>query len=207
MPWTIPVRMNNNTQTTASEMHSEANAAKLWQDELQKIVTAQDLHRQRQEINKLAVELNITVLDCAAALLYLNNYEQNQLLSSNKKPNVGRNEFLQDRSPSTLKLVRYRLDLGSQHQLNLAALKKVIVEESGVDINNIFNVRIQDSYTLVDLPDEMPQEIFHHLKTVEINGHKLDIRRVKARNKKHSGRRRKAHRTSEVAAVGKANNQ
>jgi hypothetical protein len=199
--------MNNNAQATMSEMHGEANTAKLLLDDLQKIVTTQNLHRQRQEINELAAELNITALDCAAALLYLNKNKQNQSLIANKKPSVGRNDILQHRTPPTIKWVRYRLDLGNQHQLNLAELKKVIVEESGVDINNIFNVRIQDSYTLVDLPDEMPQEIFHHLKTVEINGHKLDIRRVKARNKKHSSRRRKAHRTSEVAAVIKANNQ
>lgn len=187
-------------------MHGETNTPMLWQDELQKIVATQDLQRQRQEINKLATELNVTVLDCAAALLYLNKNKQNQSLIAHGKSNKGRNNILQHKSPSSIKLVRYRLDLGSQHKLNLAELKKVIVEESGVDINNIFNVRIQDSYTLVDLPDEMPQEIFHHLKTVEINGHKLDIRRVKARNKKQNNRRRKANRASEFAGVVKANN-
>jgi hypothetical protein len=33
----------------------------------------------------------------------------------------------------------------------------------------------------------MPPDIFQHLKSVEINQHKLDIRRVKARNNKKRG--------------------
>ena len=93
--------------------------------------------------------------------------------------------------------MRYRLDLGSQHDLNEMELKKVLVEESGVDIKNISNVRIQDVYTLIDLPDEMPQEIFHHLKAVEINGRRLDIRRVKPRNKKRNNRRLRQNKTGQ----------
>jgi hypothetical protein len=95
-------------------------------------------------------------------------------------------------------MVRYRLAVGSQHQLTLETLKQVLVEESGVDKNNINNVKIQDLYTLIDLPDQMPLDIFQHLKSVEINQHKLDIRRVKARNKKRgfSHNRRGRHQVS-----------
>ena len=81
-------------------------------------------------------------------------------------------------------MVRYRLDVGSKHRITLEQLKKVLVEESGVDKNNINNVNIQNLYTIIELPDAMPPDIFQHLKSVEINQHKLDIRRVKARNKK-----------------------
>jgi hypothetical protein len=96
-----------------------------------------------------------------------------------------------------IKMVRYRLDVGSKHQVTLEELKKVLIDESGVDKNNI-NISIQGDYTLVDLPDEMPQDIFLHLKSVEIKEHKLDIRRVKARNKKRGNnyRRRSKQRVS-----------
>lgn len=83
-----------------------------------------------------------------------------------------------------IKIVRYRLDVGCKHQISSEELKKLLIEESGVDKNNITNINIQGDYTLVELPDEMPQDIFLHLKSVEIKQHKLDIRRVKARNKK-----------------------
>ncbi|MGR9012360.1 MAG: DbpA RNA binding domain-containing protein [Gammaproteobacteria bacterium] len=85
---------------------------------------------------------------------------------------------------SGIKMVRYRLDVGCNHQVSSEELKKVLIEESGVDKNNINNINIQGDYTLVELPDEMPQDIFLHLKSVEIRQRKLDIRRVKARNKK-----------------------
>ncbi len=84
-------------------------------------------------------------------------------------------------------MVRYRLDVGRKHQVTLEELKKVLIEESGVDKNNINNVNIQGDYTLIDLPDAMPPDIFLHLKSVEINQRKLDIRRVKARNNKKRG--------------------
>lgn len=93
-----------------------------------------------------------------------------------------------------IKMVRYRLDVGYKHQINSEELKRVLIEESGVDKNNINNINIQGDYTLVELPDEMPQDIFLHLKSVEIKQHKLDIRRVKARHKKrckNQGRRGK----------------
>jgi hypothetical protein len=89
----------------------------------------------------------------------------------------------------TVKMVRYRLDIGKKHQLTVKELKKVLIEESGVDKNNINNVMIHGQYTLIELPDEMPQDIFQHLKTVEINGQKLNIKRVKARTKKQTNNR------------------
>lgn len=193
--------MKNTTQPLPPANNSETRRNKPWQEELQLILTTKDLHGQRLAINRFIAEQNITLLDCAAALLHLNKNKHTQpQLSATKRV-----ENKQEMTP-TIKLVRYRLDLGSQHQLSLTELKKVIVEESGVDIKNIFNVRIQDSYTLVDLPDEMPQEIFHHLKTVEINGKKLDIRRIKARNK-HSVRRRKQHHRAGVATMKQVNDK
>jgi len=99
-----------------------------------------------------------------------------------------------------IKMVRYRLDVGSKHQVTSEQLKKLLIEESGVDKNNINNINIQGDYTLVELPDEMPQDIFLHLKSVEIKQHKLDIKRVKARNKKRSNHygRRGRHRTPQA---------
>jgi len=88
-----------------------------------------------------------------------------------------------------IKMVRYRLDVGSKHQVAAEELKKILIEESGVDKNNINIINIQGDYTLVELPDEMPQDIFLHLKSVEIKQHKLDIKRLKTRNKKRGSNR------------------
>lgn len=101
-----------------------------------------------------------------------------------------------------IRMVRYRLAVGCKHQLVAEELKKILIEESGVDKKNINIINIQGDYTLVELPDEMPQDIFLHLKTVEIKQHKLDIKRVKARNKKRSNNRnRRRQRIPQSALV------
>jgi hypothetical protein len=152
---------------------------------VQQILQCENLTLQRSLINTLAFELNIDSLDCASALLHI--------LQSGKTIMQVEQKIIQPElseiSQSNIKMVRYRLALGSQQLLTLEALKQVLVEESGVDKNNISNVNIQELYTLIDLPDQMPLDIFQHLKSVEINQHKLDIRRVKSRNKKRSNNR------------------
>ncbi|MDD5275011.1 MAG: DbpA RNA binding domain-containing protein [Methylovulum sp.] len=154
----------------------EPNQAQLLKSHLQSILASECLDGPRTLIASIAAELDVDILECAAALVYLTQTGQSATLPlvAAKKTAV---------QPG-IKMIRYRLDVGSQHQITLDDLKKVLVDESGVDKNNIANVSIRSLYTLIDLPDAMPPDIFQHLKTVEINQQKLDIRRVKMRNKK-----------------------
>jgi hypothetical protein len=160
---------------------------------LQHILKSNNLDAQRTLISAIAAELEIDDLTCAAALVHLMQTINTPAFLADKKieykPSSKSNR-------SCIQMVRYRLDVGSKHQVTLEELKKVLIEESGVDKNNISNVNIQNLYTLIELPDEMPPDIFQHLKSVEINQHKLDIRRVKNRNKKrgnHQIRRGRQH--------------
>jgi len=159
----------------------DSNDDELLKSRLQRILDRKPLDVQRHTVSTIAAELNIDTLACAAALLYLVQTD-NPLSQPADAP-------LPTAAPAVeqaggIKMVRYRLDVGSQHQVTLDDIKKVLVEESGVDKNNINNVTIRGSYTLIELPDAMPPDIFQHLKTVEINQQKLDIKRLKARNYK-----------------------
>jgi len=154
---------------------------------IQQILNSENLDAQRALIGSIAAELAIDSLTCAAALVYLT-----QSIKKTSPPAFYRDQKTGNQIPAKnasvgIKMVRYRLDVGSKHLITPDQLKKVLVEESGVDKNNINNVNIQNLYTLIELPDEMPPDIFLHLKSVEINQHKLDIRRVKARNNKNRG--------------------
>jgi hypothetical protein len=180
-----------NNSKPAEPLVLQKDQEKLLKDQVLNVIASRNLEVQRQLVSAIAAELKASVLDCAAAMVYLDQEKYSE-------PRLG--DLTQVRcdlpkhleKPLTqpgIRLVRYRLDLGNQHKVALDQIKKVLVEESGVDIKNITNVRIMDCYTLIDLPDEMPQEIFHHLKTTEINGQKLDIRRVKPRNKKRGNRK------------------
>jgi hypothetical protein len=168
---------------------------------LQQIITIESLDIQRSQANAMAMELGIEILDLAAALICLSTIDPQNLLPAQED----KHPFIKGENPfqAAYKWIRYRLDAGSQHHVTEDELKLLLVNESGVDKNNIHNINIQGAYTLIDLPDNMPQDIFLHLKTVEINQQKLDIKRVKSGNHKKRGKnnrsRRARHRNAKPA--------
>lgn len=159
-------------------------------NQLEQIIQGQNLLSERALVSTLASELGVDVLECAAALVCLYQAE------SNKNEFVPTTPAVNPLSSPTIRMVRYRLSVGLKQQISVEALKQVLVEESGVDVNNIKNVNIRDDYTLVELPDAMPADIFQHLKTVAINQHELDIKRLKARYKKRGGYQHRRGRSS-----------
>jgi hypothetical protein len=167
-------------------MTDYSSKEELLKNRIQQILNSENLDTQRTFISVISAELGIDSLTCAAALAYLTQTVEKTsppvYLGDQKTGTQSKNTF------AGIKMVRYRLDVGSTHRISLEQLKKVLIEESGVDKNNINNVNIQNLYTLIELPDEMPPDIFQHLKSVEINQQKLDIRRVKARNNKKRGK-------------------
>ncbi len=152
---------------------------------LQIILEQEDLEPQRAFLKSLADELNVSVLDYAAAMLFLN-------VTSQQKKNERRIEITKERITVEphFKMQRYRLDVGYKQGVSLDELKRILVEESGVDKNNIQNVSIRQDYTMLDLPDEMPADIFLHLKNTVINQRKLNIKRV---IKQKNGNKKIAH--------------
>jgi hypothetical protein len=158
----------------------------LLKNRIQQILNSENLDTQRAFISAISAELGIDSLTCAAALACLTQaVEKTSPPASLGEQKTGTQS---ENTSAVIKMVRYRLDVGSKHHVTLEQLKKVLVEESGVDKNNINNVNILNLYTLIELPDAMPPDIFQHLKSVEINQQKLDIRRVKARNNKKRGK-------------------
>ncbi len=178
------------------------------------IIENENLDTERAFIRATTAELGIDNITYAAALTYLNQIIENTSAPILKEDNKTTSKPLSSKAMSlSVKMVRYRLDVGTKHHVTLEQLKKVLIEESGVDKNNINNVNIQSLYTLIELPDEMPPDIFQHLKSVEINQHKLDIRRVKARNNKkrgnfhmHRGRKRNLKPVKELSDRVNSNN-
>ena len=154
-------------------------------DQLQHILSSSNLDANRALIRKLCTDLKIDNLTCAAALLTLVPADEKvKQASLPVEPALPKTTLTKSTVATGIKLIRYRLDVGSKQLVTADLLRKLLIEESGVDKNNINNIHIHSLYTLLELPDEMPPDIFLHLKTVEINQHKLDIRRVKTNNKR-----------------------
>ena len=155
----------------------EVNTFEIIVGQLRSIIKHRHLDGKRNAVLILANELEITPLDCAAALLSL-RFEGEVVSPPPPEIPVIPVEPLE---LPPIKMQRYRLDIGKKQRVDLDILNKVLIEESGVDRNNIQNVSIRNDYTLLELPDEMPSDIFLHLKNVEINGYKLNIKRLKVR--------------------------
>ena len=149
---------------------------------LQQVVVGQNLDVQRRQIQSVAEQLNLSVLDCAAALLYL------------RQPYTppAKNQVKADLEPAlkaAYRFVRYRLDIGSQHQVAKEQIQAVLIEESGVDIKRIGRIDIRHDHTLVELPDGMPADIFQLLAEASIGDRKLAIKRIKTKRRMGKGQR------------------
>jgi hypothetical protein len=153
---------------------------------LRKIINEKNLTEYQTAINKIALELGINPLDCAAPLLYLLQ-EKLQIPHNQKKINT---EQAQACALLDLRMLWYRLEVGRRHQVNIEMLKLLLVEESGVEMSLIGRIDIRDKHTLIQMPNGMPQELLQHLKKVAINQQILDIKRLKnsPKRKPRSGR-------------------
>jgi hypothetical protein len=144
---------------------------------LQQVVRERNLASQRELIRSIAARLNVNLLDCAAALLYL---RQLQLAP----PSKGVESKTDGLSKPNYRSVRYRLDVGTQHHVTKEQIQAVLIEESGVDKKRIGRIDIRHGYTLVELPDGMPADIFQLLSEATLGERKLAIKRVKSNNRR-----------------------
>lgn len=158
---------------------SSANSAmeEAFEKYLRQVIAERNLASQRELIQDTAARLDVSLLDCAAALLCLSQpllLPQSKSLESNTdglpKPNY--------------RSVRYRLDVGSQHHVTKEQIQAVLIEESGVDKKRIGRIDIRHNYTLVELPDGMPADIFQLLSEATLGERKLAIKRVKANRRR-----------------------
>lgn len=164
-------------------MQAKLRKEEKFKKRLQKALAHENLHQQRELIQRLASELKVDMLDCAAALVYLS--QPNLYRAVNKTPAecVDTLGFDIPLATPKKKTVRYRLEVGSQHQVKIEEIKDILVAESGVDRNRIGRVDIRDDHTIVELPDGMPADIFQLLAEVEIRRQKLNIKRLKSQRK------------------------
>jgi ATP-dependent RNA helicase DeaD len=69
----------------------------------------------------------------------------------------------------------YRVDVGRQHRVKPGNIVGAIANEAGLDSQYIGSIRIQDHYSLVDLPKDMPEDVLLDLKKARVLGQKLNI--------------------------------
>ena len=145
---------------------------------LKHVLLQHDLSQHKALVKRLSSELNISILDYAAALSLLNNPKVDRQV--NERVDIGSITV-----SAKQKVVRYRLDVGRKHQVSTDEIKSLLVDVSGVERKRIAWMDIRDFYTLVDLPDGMAADIFQLLSEAEINNQRLNIKRVKHQRRFH----------------------
>jgi ATP-dependent RNA helicase DeaD len=73
---------------------------------------------------------------------------------------------------------RYRLEVGESHGVKAGNIVGAIANEIGIESEFINRVNIQDDYSTVDLPEDMPKAIFNALKQIRISGRKINASRM-----------------------------
>jgi len=73
---------------------------------------------------------------------------------------------------------RFRIEVGHKHNVMPGNIVGAIANEAGIESQYIGRINIYDDYSLVDLPEGMPREIFNELKKVWVVGQQLKISRL-----------------------------
>jgi len=83
-----------------------------------------------------------------------------------------------------IQMRRYRLDVGYQNDVKPGNIVGAIANEAEIDSCYIGNIDLYDDFSLIDLPDVMPRELFKILKKARVGGRPLNIRAFKEEQEK-----------------------
>jgi ATP-dependent RNA helicase DeaD len=75
----------------------------------------------------------------------------------------------------TLPMSAFRIEVGSNHSATPSNIVGAIANEAGLEAKHIGRIEIFDTYSMVELPDGMPPELFKHLGKVWVGGAQLKI--------------------------------
>lgn len=96
-------------------------------------------------------------------------------------------------APPEKGLQRFRVEVGHIHKVMPGNLVGAIANEAGIDSKNIGRINIFDDHSTIDLPADMPDDIYASLKKVWVAGQTLNISREgeapKAPSKRSPARR------------------
>ena len=82
-------------------------------------------------------------------------------------------------TPPNEGMARFRVEVGRQHGVKPGNIIGCIANEAGLDGEFIQKLTIEDNYSMVDLPSDMPKNVFNELKGAWVCGQQLKINPVK----------------------------
>ena len=80
-------------------------------------------------------------------------------------------------------MVRIYVSAGRKANMRPADLVGAIANESGIDARGIGAIEIADTFSLVELPEEVVDQVIAALRATTIKGKRLTVRRDQARSR------------------------
>ena len=158
-----------------------------------------DLGDYRKALQRYLEETGKDTLDVASALAYLEAGRKGLFYDKlpAPPPRKNRREEGFDRKDRSSKrgergerkpfrddhLQSYRLEVGEYHGAQKGDIVGAIANEVGLDPREMGKIRMFKDHTFIDLPKDMPREIFEALKTVWVQGHQMNISIDKGRRR------------------------
>ncbi len=81
-------------------------------------------------------------------------------------------------SPTDEGMERFRIEVGSNHDVKPGNIVGAIANEAGIEGQHIGRIDIRENHSLIDLPKGMPKDIFNNLKKVWVAGQQIKISRA-----------------------------
>ncbi len=168
-------------------------------------LATEELSFYSQLITQYEVEHNVPAADIASALAKLLQGDTPLLLKdSGKKPRKERTDDgappSKDRAPKrdksragSVEMELFRIEVGHKDGVKPGNIVGAIANETGIDGEHIARIKIEDTFSTVELPAGMPKDLFQALKKVRVAGKPLNISRLdpsavkKAKSKKRVG--------------------
>lgn len=72
-------------------------------------------------------------------------------------------------------MVRYRIEVGRNHEARPGDIVGAIANEAGISSNNIGHIKLHDEFSTVDLPKGLSGEVLSQLKKVRVRNRPLEI--------------------------------
>jgi ATP-dependent RNA helicase DeaD len=72
-------------------------------------------------------------------------------------------------------MVRYRIEVGRNHEARPGDIVGAIANEAGISSANIGHIKLHDEFSTVDLPKGLSGDVLSHLKKVRVRNRPLDI--------------------------------
>jgi len=174
-----------------------------FKDKIVDSAQSNDLDFYQKMVESIESENNIPAIEIAAGLAKLlqgdvpffldeKPIKKAEFSDRNDRPNRRekgeRNPRGRRQTPPNEGMDRFRIEVGRQHGVKPGNIIGCIANEAGLDGEHIQKLNIEDAYSLVDLPTEMPKDIFNDLKKAWVCGQQLKIARIK--DVAHSAKRR-----------------